>query len=96
MTASLAPTPGYAGYVHLYTSTHDCGTLQGVGVPFDFSYGFEPDCPADLSGDGMVDVIDLLELLSQWGTSGSADLTGDGVVDVLDMLELLAAWGPCA
>ena len=52
-------------------------------------------CPADITGDGVVDVLDLLEVLSQWGGSGSADITGDGVVDVLDLLEVLAAWGPC-
>ena len=51
--------------------------------------------PADITGDGVVDVLDLLEVLGQWGGSGSADITGDGVVDVLDLLEVLGAWGPC-
>jgi len=55
----------------------------------------ESACPADITGDGVVDVLDLLEVLSQWGGSGTADVTGDGVVDVLDLLEVLAAWGPC-
>jgi len=56
-----------------------------------------PECPADITGDGVVDVLDLLEVLAQWGTSGAggADITGDGIVDVLDLLEVLAAWGPC-
>lgn len=51
--------------------------------------------PGDLNGDGVVDVSDLLILLSAWGAcSGcSADLNGDGVVDVSDMLILLSAWG---
>jgi len=56
--------------------------------------GGEP-CPADINGDGVVDVLDLLEVLSGWGGSGPADVNGDGVVDVLDLLEVLAAWGPC-
>ena len=57
----------------------------------------EPACPADLTGDGTVNVFDLLQLLDLWGAceSCSADLTGDGVVDVFDLLTLLAAWGPC-
>ncbi len=57
----------------------------------------KPVCPADLTGDGVVDVSDLHELLAAWGPcSGcAADLTGDGVVDVSDLLELLAAWGDC-
>ena len=53
------------------------------------------ECPADITGDGVVDVLDLLEVLSQWGGSGSADITGDGIVDVLDLLEVLGAWGEC-
>ena len=52
-------------------------------------------CPEDVNGDGVIDVLDLIEVLSQWGGSGSADINGDGVVDVLDLLAVLGAWGPC-
>jgi hypothetical protein len=49
--------------------------------------------PADINGDGVVDVQDLLIVLADWGgTSGPADINGDGVVDVQDLLLLLAAW----
>ena len=58
-------------------------------------YAADFDCPADVTSDGTVDVLDLLEVLSQWGSAGSADITGDGTVDVLDLLEVLGAWGPC-
>ncbi len=56
-----------------------------------------PPCPADVNDDGMVDVLDLLEVLSAWGPCPDCgeDITGDGVVDVLDLLEVLSAWGPC-
>jgi len=55
-----------------------------------------PPCPADVNGDGVVDVLDLLAILAAWGQSGvPADVNGDGIVDVLDLLEVLAAWGPC-
>ena len=56
-----------------------------------------PECPADVTGDGVVDVLDLLAVLAAWGSAGGGgeDITGDGVVDVLDLLEVLAAWGPC-
>jgi len=61
------------------------------------------DCPADLTGgkgkggDGVVDVFDLLTLLSNWAGKGAgADLAKPlGVVDVFDLLELLGQWGPC-
>jgi len=52
--------------------------------------------PGDLDNNGVVDVFDLLELLSAWGScSGAcpADITGDGMVNVFDLLELLANWG---
>ncbi|HRQ74708.1 MAG TPA: hypothetical protein PK098_02195 [Phycisphaerales bacterium] len=58
----------------------------------------EVTCQADLTGDGNVDVGDLLSLLGQWGPCGygcNADLTGDGNVGVGDLLVLLGAWGPC-
>ena len=57
----------------------------------------EDPCPADVTGDGVVDVLDLLAVLGKWGTCPGCpeDITGDGVVDVLDLLEVLAAWGPC-
>jgi T5SS/PEP-CTERM-associated repeat protein len=50
---------------------------------------------ADLTGDGVVDVFDLLELLGDWGPCAEcpADLNDDGVVDVFDLLALLGAWG---
>jgi hypothetical protein len=54
-------------------------------------------CPADITGDGNVDVHDLLALLAVWGTTNSAgDIDGDGIVAVNDLLSLLAAFGPCS
>jgi len=54
-------------------------------------------CDADLNGDGLVDVLDLLELLTQWGPCQgcSGDMDESGEVDVLDLLKLLGDWGPC-
>ena len=53
------------------------------------------DCPADLSGDGMVDAEDLGLLLVSWNLDGPADLNGDGEVNSADVGLLLAAWGMC-
>jgi len=55
-------------------------------------------CPADLTGNRVVDGADLAALLGAWGAcSGScpADLTGNGVVDGADLAALLGAWGNC-
>jgi len=57
-----------------------------------------PACPADLTGDRVVNGADIAALLGVWGPcSGScpADLTGDGAVTGADLAVLLAAWGNC-
>ena len=55
-----------------------------------------PACPADINGDGVVDVVDLLEVVGSWGESGGpSDINGDGVVNVSDLLEIVDAWGSC-
>ncbi len=62
----------------------------------DLHFGV-PACPADLDGDRIVAVPDLLALLAALGTNpaGPPDFDGDGAVAVPDLLALLASWGPC-
>lgn len=74
----------------------DQGTLNSWSLRIA-PFGMNCDCPADIDGDGMVNVTDLLALLAVWGPNPQipADINGDGQVDVQDLLELLAAWGPC-
>lgn len=57
-----------------------------------------PECPADLTGDGLVDAGDLNIVLSNWGPNPAipgADLTNDNQVDGSDLNILLSAWGSC-
>jgi hypothetical protein len=54
-----------------------------------------PSCPADLTGDGVVDGADLGLVLSAWGESPLGDLTGDGITDGADLGLMLTAFGPC-
>ena len=67
---------------------------------------FEP-CLADITGDGNVDVNDLLAVVTHWGTCGApcpydiapggpCSLGADGVVDVLDMQAVTSSWGQCS
>ena len=81
------------------------------GTSRDCNFNGVPDecetlsCPADYTGpegvsDGVVNILEFLLMLAQWGGTGCADFWGpaeepDGVVDVLDFLALLAFWGPC-
>jgi hypothetical protein len=75
------------------------GYAHRVGVQCDRAilWHLANPCPADITGDGLVNIADLLELLARWGGEhgGPADINGDTVVNVLDLLQLLAAWGPC-
>ena len=54
-------------------------------------------CVGDINLDGTVDVLDLLQVIGNWGpcTSCPADIDGNAVVDVIDLLEVIANWGPC-
>jgi hypothetical protein len=62
-----------------------CATPARAGSP----------CPWDCgNGDGVVGVVDFLQLLADWGTVTPCDLDGGGV-GVTDFLALLAHWGTC-
>jgi hypothetical protein len=50
----------------------------------------------DSNGDGMVNVTDLLAILSAWGPCAAPcgpDTNGDGQVNVTDLLTVLGNWG---
>ncbi len=80
------------------------GAALGQGFLLLDTTRFSP-CPGDIvpvPADGVVDVLDFLEVLGDWGpcpvpceTSCPSDVNGDCVVDVVDFLEVLANWGPC-
>jgi len=56
-----------------------------------------PPCYADINGDTVVDVVDLLEAIGSWGYCFEcpADINQDALVDVTDLLAIVAAWGQC-
>tara|TARA_X000001036_G_scaffold58564_1_gene48233 strand:- start:3829 stop:4647 length:819 start_codon:yes stop_codon:yes gene_type:complete len=68
---------------------------QGVEYTETARIDLEFDCPADISGDGMVDVQDILELISAWGPCNGCDedIDGNGDVNVADLLNLIGFWG---
>jgi hypothetical protein len=65
--------------------------LMGAG---DGLIRLYPGVPVgDINFDGVVDVLDFLELLAHWGGAGGpADVNDDGVVNILDFLLVLANW----
>lgn len=57
-------------------------------------------CEGDTNGDGQVDLFDLLEVLTTWGSCPDkgdcpGDLDGDGFVGVIDLIIVLINFGPC-
>jgi hypothetical protein len=85
----------YLLYVRISVSSNE--VIDPIAVDNVRIYGeVEPPCPADFNDDGIVNVLDLLQLLGAWGESGvPQDLNDDGTVDVFDLLALLSAWGAC-
>jgi hypothetical protein len=54
------------------------------------------DCPADLNGDGMMDLMDVGILLASYEVDAGGDVDGDGDTDLSDLGVLLAGYGyPC-
>ena len=57
-------------------------------------------CPGDLNFDGVVDALDITQVLGFWGpcppgTFCPQDTDGDGIVAGTDIATVLAAWGAC-
>jgi len=54
------------------------------------------ECLADIDGDEIVNVNDLLIVIGYWGTADTpADINDDGIVDVSDLLIVVGSWGAC-
>jgi hypothetical protein len=86
--------------VNLYELNCNAGGGTFLGEGTDCADGeCEPKqtCDTDINGDGVTNVSDLLEIVGEWGNTGSspADVNGDGVVGVADLLQIIEAWGPC-
>ena len=53
-------------------------------------------CAGDVTGDGFVNVSDILLVIDQWGqTNSPADANNDGIVNVSDILFMIGNWGTC-
>jgi hypothetical protein len=54
-------------------------------------------CFADVDGDGLVGIADLLAVIGAWGAEGGpADVDADGVVGFSDALAVIDRWGSCS
>jgi hypothetical protein len=71
--------------------------LEGIGgnaaVDAEFVGAGQPTFSiADLNKDGLVDGLDLSELLGEWGAQGIADLNEDDIVNGADMMIMMSLW----
>ena len=104
--AAIQGPTGFADDLNAADLSPDCN-WNFVPDALDIIWGLEQDvnangipdscdCPEDINGDWVVDVLDLLAVLAAWGNPGGPeDVNADGMVDVLDLLAILAKWGPC-
>jgi hypothetical protein len=61
----------------------------------DVTCGAEP-CDGDTNGDNVVDVQDLVNVITNWNTANpGADVNDDNIVDVQDLVLVVTNWGPC-
>ena len=103
VTLSFPTAPAPGDVICIRISMHNSNLLQCCSKQLCFTIPDCPQgvtCPADITGNGVVDVDDLLAVITGWGMSGGpADIAptpfGDGVVDVDDLLLVINSWGPC-
>jgi len=54
-------------------------------------------CPADINGNGNVEIDDILVIAAQWGSTGpQGDINQDGFVGIEDLLEAIDTFGLCS
>lgn len=63
-------------------------------VATELSLVFQNGCPEDVNGSGMVDIEDILAVLTSFGCTGNClgDINGDGNVDINDGLLVIGAF----
>jgi len=98
---------GDIAVTHLDTAATDgiTGISEGNGVPDDY---FADDlsaavgcdvvvlCPADISGDMVIDATDMEMLIEGWGIHNlSHDVNGDGGNDIRDLVMMPTLYGDC-
>ena len=91
------------GDSYFCSNYHNGGNIGGnIWGSYDDLGGNEeleqcPVCQGDVDGNGIVDVTDIIAMISAWGctTCGAEDVNGDGIVEVNDIVILIGNWGPC-
>ncbi|MHC4414320.1 MAG: alginate lyase family protein [Planctomycetota bacterium] len=82
---------------HQYGTLFPAPTPSRHGKNVGWTDWTHASCNADLDGDGLVGLPDLLALVAAWGTDpgGAPDFNRNGAVRIEDLLALLVRWGQC-
>jgi hypothetical protein len=92
-----------ARYLVEYQDCNENGIFDGTeindGIATDFNQNNIPDdceCLADVDENNVVDILDLLLVISRWEQPGPlGDIDFSGTVDISDLLYLINNWGEC-
>ncbi len=95
--AKLLPSDGAAGDWFGVSVGVDRGQIvvgSWLNAGTGSAYVFDIRCPADINGDGLLDISDVFAFLDAYnaGNGAIADLTGDGMVDISDVFAFLDSY----
>ena len=55
-----------------------------------------PDCLGDANNNGVVNIDDLVIVITSWGqTGGPGDVNHNGIVNIDDLVQVIVHWGMC-
>jgi len=71
---------------------------DAVNLIWDISVAWLLPKPGDVTGDGLVNIDDLVEVITAWGVCGNpsncpADQNGSGAVNIDDLVLVITNWG---
>ncbi|MDA0729788.1 MAG: M12 family metallo-peptidase [Bacteroidetes bacterium] len=97
-TLTLPANGNWVNLTAAFEASPDCNYFLGNAIFGPPPCG--PVCPEDVNGNGIVDVSDVLGVLSDYGCeancNAASDINGDDAVTVNDILMVLSAFGnPC-
>jgi hypothetical protein len=101
------PDIGRSLFLHVATGINSAGQIVGKFGSFASGEPLSPgrvfvltpvpgSNPADVNGDGEVNIDDLLAVINAWGPCAppcAADVDGNGVVNIDDLLAVINNWG---
>ena len=70
--------------------------IESTAIFRAIAYTAPPWIPADVNGDGVVNILDFASVMSKFGSAGTnlvADVNEDGVVNILDLVSVASEFG---